>query len=643
MQSWFARALCASALCAAPCASAFGAGDPPVRRALLVGVQDYPKAAGWPVLQGPRDDVAAIARVLVERGGFASADVRTLLDAQATHAAIRDAFRSLAAQSAKGDLLLFYFAGHGSRLPDEEGGDELDGWDETLIPVDALDDSGKPNDVRDDQLREWVREANARVEDVVLVFDCCSSGTNSRGGTGDAVRFVDPLARGIAGRRGGRLVRESGSGWLAPSLSYVSLGACRADESAFEHVLPPDEAGRPPLVRGLFSWCLEQELACAGPQTSYAELGERVRDAVARVHPEQSPVVEGPLAESRVLGGRLGAAPPSFALARRGADWELEAGRLQGLCEGALLDVRAGDGAVLGRVRVDRPGTSRSSAVWCVAPPPDAGERLRAQLVDRGRGLAPVPVVLDAELLALDAARVLRERIGASTSLAIAPASELGLVLRGTGEAAVVLAGDGAEVGLSARLDRPDEVRALVQGLERWALARALYASLSRARAVGPALEVELRRADAEGRALDRLPLDADGARAVRDGDTIVLRLACPTQVHATLLSFAPDGAITVLWSSLDEGSAVPAAKQLDLAFRMEIDAGSEAFYRSAPLRFLWIVSAQPHGRLTALAQPAAQAAARGGAAEARAEDGLGAPDGWSAGGVELCVRRREP
>lgn len=48
------------------------------------------------------------------------------------------AFRKFAFQCRPNDAVYFHFAGHGGSVPDESG-DETDGMDETLYPMDYLE------------------------------------------------------------------------------------------------------------------------------------------------------------------------------------------------------------------------------------------------------------------------------------------------------------------------------------------------------------------------------------------------------------------------------------------------------------------------------------------------------------------------
>lgn len=107
--------------------------------ALLVGVGQYPL---WPgaQLEGPEHDVPALASVLQRRWGFAAADVKTLVNGQATRANILAELQALRARSRPGDEVLVYFSGHGTSAADT-----------TLsLPVPHGSGAFVPNDIRPD-------------------------------------------------------------------------------------------------------------------------------------------------------------------------------------------------------------------------------------------------------------------------------------------------------------------------------------------------------------------------------------------------------------------------------------------------------------------------------------------------------------
>src|SRR5204863_464530 len=82
--------------------------------------------------------------------GFAPHDIVTLTDQAATRAAILRAIEThLIAPAAAGDIVFFFYAGHGSQVRNTRS-DEADQLDESIVPADSR--RGAP-DIRDKELR----------------------------------------------------------------------------------------------------------------------------------------------------------------------------------------------------------------------------------------------------------------------------------------------------------------------------------------------------------------------------------------------------------------------------------------------------------------------------------------------------------
>ncbi|MEM8934022.1 MAG: caspase family protein, partial [Acidobacteriota bacterium] len=170
------------ALVGTSCATLTGSSTAPTHRALVIGIDRYSidadptilEARGLRDLRGAVRDATTMADVLRARG-YA---VRTLTDEQATRAALLDAVdRHLVTPTRPGDDVVFFFAGHGSKLPTGDRR-EVDGQDETLVPVDAT--RGVP-DLRDDTLRRRLRPILDRGGRLTVILDACYSGAATRG------------------------------------------------------------------------------------------------------------------------------------------------------------------------------------------------------------------------------------------------------------------------------------------------------------------------------------------------------------------------------------------------------------------------------------------------------------------------------
>lgn len=148
---------------------------PPVstlkKKALLIGL-NYPGSA-YP-LSGCINDINKIEKILVEN--FALQSVVKLYDNSSivpTKANIISQLTLLLSQSKSGDVLFFHYSGHGSQLNDTNG-DETDGKDEVIIPVDYFSNKSI---ITDDEIKSIIQtNLNVGVKLFVLM-DCCHSGT----------------------------------------------------------------------------------------------------------------------------------------------------------------------------------------------------------------------------------------------------------------------------------------------------------------------------------------------------------------------------------------------------------------------------------------------------------------------------------
>ena len=157
------------------------------KRALLVGVSDYGNAMEdpnkWANISGA-NDIALLTPLFTGQGY----SVTSLVDGQATHAGITGALEQLATDSQKGDIVYIHFSMHGQPFEDLNG-DEEDGWDEALIPVDAevLYAEGVyegKNHLLDDELEGYFNQIRNKLGSngqLVVVLDACHSGTGVRG------------------------------------------------------------------------------------------------------------------------------------------------------------------------------------------------------------------------------------------------------------------------------------------------------------------------------------------------------------------------------------------------------------------------------------------------------------------------------
>lgn len=147
-------------------------GESSQRRAALVGI-NY--VGSKYQLAGCHNDVTTMQNYLKTQG-FAAGNMRVLLDDgrhdMPTHANIQAAMKWLVAGAKSGDSLFFHYSGHGTSLDDDDG-DEADGKDEALVPVDFQ----KSGMLRDDEILTILVMSLPEGVRLTCVFDCCHSGT----------------------------------------------------------------------------------------------------------------------------------------------------------------------------------------------------------------------------------------------------------------------------------------------------------------------------------------------------------------------------------------------------------------------------------------------------------------------------------
>ena len=247
--------------------------------ALLVGIDAYQDPI--PPLRGAVRDVRRAAEFLRVRVPAGELFPLVLTDAEATRAAVVDGLRSHLAAAGPQDTALFWFSGHGSRMPVPRwlAVTEPTGFLQTLVCADSRS-RGAP-DLLDKEIRILLSRIADRGTHVVAVLDCChSDGASREGGPGavdtsssapaDAPVSV-PSALGI--RSAPPQKAAPPAHLLLPELAslagrpvhrvlgkpdnHISLAACRSFEAAYE---VPADGGH----RGVFSLMLLRRLAEPG-------------------------------------------------------------------------------------------------------------------------------------------------------------------------------------------------------------------------------------------------------------------------------------------------------------------------------------------------------------------------------------------
>ncbi|KAJ1825221.1 Ca(2+)-dependent cysteine protease [Coemansia sp. RSA 2675] len=144
------------------------------KRALLIGI-NY--AGTKHMLKGCINDVHNIKKFITEHFGFKESDMVILTDDQRdnprrmpTHENIIKAMKWLVSDARMNDSFFFHYSGHGSTV-ESKTGDEIDGNDETICPVD-FESRGQ---IIDDVMNAIMVRPLPRGARLTAIFDCCHS------------------------------------------------------------------------------------------------------------------------------------------------------------------------------------------------------------------------------------------------------------------------------------------------------------------------------------------------------------------------------------------------------------------------------------------------------------------------------------
>ncbi|TXG53949.1 hypothetical protein EZV62_019205 [Acer yangbiense] len=148
----------------------------PKKRALLCGVS-YRNSKYE--LQGTINDVNYMRDLLINHFGFSDDNLRILTEEKddpkviPTKNNIEKGLQWLVEGCSDGDSLVFYFAGHGASVDEALAGDEKDGKDETICPLDFL----KEGKILDNYINSTIVGPLKKGVTLHAIVDACHSGT----------------------------------------------------------------------------------------------------------------------------------------------------------------------------------------------------------------------------------------------------------------------------------------------------------------------------------------------------------------------------------------------------------------------------------------------------------------------------------
>lgn len=164
-------------------------GNAQRKRSLLVGISKYHTNGYkvWNNIHGA-EDVALLTPELKKKGFT----VQSLTNEEATYQGILNSLNEFIKSSKKGDIVYLHFSCHGQPVEDGMFGDpkdEIDHWDESLVPIDAgkaFNSKGYIGDkhITDDTLKMYFDRLRKRIGSTGMLYvamDACHAGGSSRG------------------------------------------------------------------------------------------------------------------------------------------------------------------------------------------------------------------------------------------------------------------------------------------------------------------------------------------------------------------------------------------------------------------------------------------------------------------------------
>jgi hypothetical protein len=310
------------------------------KHALIIAVGDYPIESGWKKISS-ENDVPLISSFL-KRQGFKEKNIKILENEQATKKGIVAGFENLTKNTETGDIVHIHFSGHGQQIMDNNG-DELDGYDESIIPYDAgMDYENCPakgeNHFRDDELSVYLNAIRVRIGpegDLIVTIDACHSGTATRGiglSRGTTVKFApqDYSPEFDYLKRENQSFLEANDGQhLSP---IVIFSGSSASEQNFEYTFEGKSYGS-------LSYALSTVMMQTDTNITYRGIFGKIQGMMSAIAPRQNPQIEGE-ADRKIFGGQS-VAQTAFTVVKYWIDSTklvLEAGKLNGITNNSSVE-----------------------------------------------------------------------------------------------------------------------------------------------------------------------------------------------------------------------------------------------------------------------------------------------------------------
>lgn len=261
------------------------------QRALIIGIDHYAPPPSYtpsttvgrldfPNLEGCRNDALAIHSIISSKFDFDPKNIDTLFDQSATRDGILKAMNKLLAISNTGDIAFIYYAGHGSEVMNSLSF-EADKKDQTIVPSNTWQEGVR--DIRDKELSKIFNEFIDKDIKLTVIFDCCHSGSISRGPNDrpGKLRYM-PMANWDSRDPSKYQVPEKRAG-----NNFLIFSAAQSDEFAAEQKDDHD------IAHGAFTLALVESLNQQSVDASALNIFTSARAILKSNGKKQEPIIGG--------------------------------------------------------------------------------------------------------------------------------------------------------------------------------------------------------------------------------------------------------------------------------------------------------------------------------------------------------------
>lgn len=269
--------------------------------ALVVAVGKYPEGQRYWRNLSSVNDWQHIKPALLQNG-FGIKNIDTLINEKATKKNILLALDKLAAKAKAGDIIYFHFSGHGQQIQDDANDgylDEVDGYDEALVPYDAkgvwdeVDYKGE-NHLRDDLLAlklNVIRKKVGKQGSVLVVVDACHSGTITRTagiyrGTPQPLQRYNYVPNTVID-----LSKQPENSFL--NIAADSAGALIVISGSSPNQVNKETTDNNGKSVGALSYAFAKSIVGMPANTNYKMLFEKIKAYIQADEPTQIPMIEG--------------------------------------------------------------------------------------------------------------------------------------------------------------------------------------------------------------------------------------------------------------------------------------------------------------------------------------------------------------